>query len=170
MFIFPWQSCNSLVSLSVSESNRVYPGQIQLQPAVDFRPDGITEHLRLSVDLTDMEQIVAFLTQLLIINSQALGAISLVYSCILTRGIDQIRNDYDSGSIETLLTPERLLCTQELVNLTLIGRAVSNVFDRNFTMSEVTLQGITRQSTIGFLTMHEYEGAFKVSWRKGVVM
>ncbi len=137
---------------------------MELSEAVGFAPDGITEHIRISVELSSLAEVTQFLSELFSHDRHCLGAISLAFSSILTRGVNQIQQDYDSGSIETLLTPERLLCTQELVNLTLIGRAVSNVFDRNFAISsEMILQGINRQSLIGFLTIHEHEGAFKVS-------
>lgn len=136
---------------------------MQLSETADFTPDGITEHIRVSTELTSAIEVTEFLCQLLSLDRQSLGAVSLVYSCILTRGPHKIKQDFDSGSIETLLTPERLLCTQELVNLTLIGRGVSNVFDKNFAISsEMILQGINRQSLLGFLTIHEHEGAFKV--------
>ena len=148
-----------------SESNRVYPSQMQLQETSEFKPDGITEHIRISTEFTTRTQLAEFLTELFTNDRQCIGCISLAYSCILTRGVDQIKQDYDSGSIESLLTPERLLCTQELVNLAMIGRAVSNVFDRNLAISsDMILQGINRQSIIGFLTMYEHEGAFKVSF------
>ena len=81
----------------------------------------------------------------------------------MTRGIDEIQNDYDQDSIQTLLTPETLLCSQELVNLCLIGRAISNVFDNDLNCSnELILQGVKKQSTIGFLTFYEYDGGAKV--------
>lgn len=136
---------------------------MEFPETTDFSPDGITEHIRVSTEFTSAIEVAEFLCELFSLDRQIMGAISLAYSCILTRGVNQIKLDFDSGSIETLLTPERLLCTQELVNLTLIGRAVSNVFDRNFAISsEMILQGINRQSLIGFLTIHEHEGAFKV--------
>ncbi|OTF77791.1 hypothetical protein BLA29_014392, partial [Euroglyphus maynei] len=90
-----------------------------------------------------------------------IGCVSFVYSCILTRGIEEIQNDYDQGSIQTLLTPETLLCSQELVNLCLIGRAVSNVFDNDIQCNGLSLQGVKKQSTIGFLTLYEYGGGAK---------
>ena len=134
----------------------------QLPPSTNFTPDGITERIRVC-DFTEFEQLTNFLVDLFTINRRSIGAVTLAYSCILTRGIDRIRRDYDIGSIESLLTPGRLLCTQELINLMLIGRAVSNVFDRNFAISsELILHGINRRSLLGFLTIHEHDGASKV--------
>src|SRR5699024_5189901 len=124
-------------------SNRVYPSRMQLPETSQFTPDGITEHIRVSPEFDNDAQQADLLCDLFAHDRQSIGCVSLAYSCILTRGLDQIKQDYDSGSIDSLLTPERLLCTQELVNLALIGRAVSNVFDRNFAISsEMILQGI----------------------------
>ena len=55
-----------------------------------------------------------------------------------------------------------MLCSQELVNLCLIGCAVSNVFDNNLKCDELVLQGVKKQSKIGFLTLYEYGGGAKV--------
>lgn len=135
----------------------------QLPQAPDFTPDGVTERIRIT-EFEDRHELAEFLEELFATDRQSVGCVSLAYSCILTRGVDQISRDYDAGSIVSLLSSDRLLCSQELINLTLIGRAVSNVFDRNFALSsEMILHGINRQSIIGFLTIYEHEGAFKVS-------
>lgn len=88
------------------------------------------------------------------------GGISLfTYSLLLTRGIDKIISDMDF--------PDRLIgedsyASQEIVNLILTGRAVSNVFNGNKELNEadsetVILKGIAKQSRIGFLSLSEYE-------------
>ena len=55
------------------------------------------------------------------------GVIGLIYSCLLTRGVEQIAKDTDYPGC-TLLGAHGY-CTQELVNLLVVGRATSNVFD-----------------------------------------
>jgi hypothetical protein len=52
---------------------------------------------------------------------------------------------------------------QELVNLALSGRAVSNVFDGTRKMGEeMTLRGIERRSSVGFLSLFEHHGYMEV--------
>ncbi|KAI2796969.1 hypothetical protein BLOT_015612 [Blomia tropicalis] len=151
-----------IVAFELDQMNENTKRPIPFPDNGEIVADGITERIWLA-EFEDQVEMIEFIIKLFMIDRTSIGCISLAYSCILTRGIDQIKLDYDCGSIESLLTPERLLCTQELVNLTLIGRAVSNVFDRHFALTnEMILQGITRQSLIGFLTIHEHEGAFKV--------
>lgn len=48
-------------------------------------------------------------------------------------------------------------CTQDLVNLIVVGRAHSNVFNREMILDEhTTLRGVPAPSTIGFLTLFEW--------------
>jgi hypothetical protein len=48
-------------------------------------------------------------------------------------------------------------CTQDLVNLIIVGRAHSNVFNREMVLDEhTTLRGVPAPSTIGFLTLFEW--------------
>ena len=78
-------------------------------------------------------------------------------SALLTRGIENICKDMDMKT-NTMIV-EYGYCSQELVNLLLIGRATSNVFDgvkMIGSRSEKTyLKGIQSQSEIGFLTLME---------------
>ncbi|XP_046919255.2 putative ubiquitin carboxyl-terminal hydrolase MINDY-4 isoform X1 [Dermatophagoides farinae] len=132
-----------------------------LDETKDFRFDNITERLRIG-RFESKKKLIDFLCQIFKHSNKNIGCVSFVYSCILTRGIEEIQHDYDPGSIQALLTPETLLCSQELVNLCLIGCAVSNVFDNNLKCDELVLQGVKKQSKIGFLTLYEYGGGAKV--------
>jgi hypothetical protein len=55
------------------------------------------------------------------------GVILLVYSVILTKGIQNIINDMDMK--ENSLLTEHGYASQELINIMLVGKAASNVFD-----------------------------------------
>lgn len=88
------------------------------------------------------------------------GVISLVYSAILSRGISQVQTDMDSPK-NTLLAPHRY-CSQELVNLLLVGYAASNVFDGTMDVGGATLKGISSRSSIGYLTLMEKLGYCQV--------
>lgn len=97
------------------------------------------------------------------------GVALLLYSLALTRGIAMLGRDAD---FPTPLIGVNGYCSQELVNLLLIGRAHSNVFDgeKNVGGSEedatsggegggVRLKGVPRRGLVGFLTLFEKQGA-----------
>jgi hypothetical protein len=47
-------------------------------------------------------------------------------------------------------------CTQEMVNLLLHGRAVSNVFNDSMLLDKLELRGPNRRNEIGFLSLFEH--------------
>jgi len=88
------------------------------------------------------------------------GVLLLVYSAILTRGVENVRADMDAPDT-ALLAPHKY-CSQELVNLLLVGRAFSNVFDGTMDVGGSTLKGIPNRGTVGFLTLMEKMGYCQV--------
>jgi hypothetical protein len=89
-------------------------------------------------------------------NSKGLGAIALLYSLILTRGITNVQNDKDDEW--QVLVVDGGYCTQELVNLALTGKATSNVFDASKNIDGKAYRGVEQKSTIGFLSRFELAG------------
>ena len=93
------------------------------------------------------------------------GVPLLLYSLVLTRGIGMIGRDAD---FPTPLIMSNGYCSQELVNLVLLGRAHSNVFDGersvggsddvNRSEDGCRLRGVPKRSHIGFLTLFERQG------------
>lgn len=83
--------------------------------------------------------------------------LSFVYSLVLTRGIEVLKRDMDDASAPLVGVFGH--CAQELVNLCLTGRAVTNVFDGNITFEDdsdvLTLQGIQECPVVGFLSALE---------------
>lgn len=89
------------------------------------------------------------------------GAILLVYSVILSRGIKNVFDDMDMR--ENSLLTEHGYASQELLNIILVGKATSNVFDGDKDMGDnFIIKGIHKQSEIGFLTLFEAYGYFQV--------
>eukprot|EP00873_Tetraselmis_striata_P042396 jgi/Tetstr1/462660/TSEL_000688.t1 len=83
------------------------------------------------------------------------GLILFLFSLLLTRGIDAVRGDMDVA--DTSLMAAHGYCTQDLVNLIITGKAVSNVFDGDNQLDEHTLlKGIKRPSRVGLLTLFEW--------------
>jgi len=88
------------------------------------------------------------------IRSQ-IGVLCFVYSVILTRGVEAVKEEMDDA--ESPLVGRFGHCSQELVNLMLTGKAVTNVFDGAKVLGGgYKLQGIDETSEVGFLTLLEY--------------
>lgn len=89
------------------------------------------------------------------------GVILLVYSAILTRGVQNIINDMDMAG-NTLLN-EHGYASQEIINLMLSGGAKSNVHDGERDLGDgFVLKGVEKQTDVGFLTFFEHFGYFQV--------
>jgi hypothetical protein len=84
-------------------------------------------------------------------------AFDLVASIVASRTIDQVYADMDDSSVSLI---ERFgHCSQELLNLVLIGRAVSNVFDRDKPMGDtgMVLHGIPDEALVSVGLLSELE-------------
>ncbi|XP_048367322.1 probable ubiquitin carboxyl-terminal hydrolase MINDY-4 isoform X2 [Sphaerodactylus townsendi] len=112
-------------------------GTQQFTPAGKYKADGILETF----------------------ESGPHGCILLTLSAILSRSINQIRGDFDV--ITNQLIGAHGYCTQELVNLLLTGKAVSNVFNDVVELDSgngntTALKGISGRSDIGLLSLFEH--------------
>ena len=82
------------------------------------------------------------------------GIMCLVMSLVETRGISRIRGDMDDPN--STITAQFGHSSQELINLTLTGQAVSNTFDNSMNLSEdLHCHGIQNRPAIGYLSMLE---------------
>ncbi|CAG2167117.1 unnamed protein product, partial [Oppiella nova] len=119
--------------------------------------DGICERLVVAT-LDDYDALWRHIAALLDHNARALGVLSFLFSALLTRDARQ-----DMDDVSSRLIGRHNYCTQEMVNLLLTGRAVSNVFDNTRRLSpELLLRGIARQSRVGFLSLFEHFGCLEV--------
>ncbi|GIL85878.1 hypothetical protein Vretimale_8949 [Volvox reticuliferus] len=83
------------------------------------------------------------------------GVVLLVMSLVLSRGVDNVRADMDEPN--NSLMGMHGYCTQELVNMIVLGVANSNVFDGNKHLDGSTvLKGISRRCRVGLLTLFEW--------------
>ncbi|CAM9886479.1 unnamed protein product [Ectocarpus sp. 6 AP-2014] len=111
--------------LAVSE------GGATVQRSSRYRPDGFTERLKLihAGSRSALEGVVRDNLHHYT-NRKGQGVILLVYSCVFSRGVDAVRGDMDDSFDEpSPLMASHGYASQELVNLLLVGRARSNVFD-----------------------------------------
>ncbi|XP_016343547.1 ubiquitin carboxyl-terminal hydrolase MINDY-3 [Sinocyclocheilus anshuiensis] len=82
------------------------------------------------------------------------GVLLFLYSVILTKGIENIKNEIEDTS-EPLIDPVYGHGSQSLINLLVMGHAVSNVWDGDRECSGMKLHGIHQQASVGFLTLME---------------
>ncbi|GAB6023895.1 hypothetical protein CHUAL_008631 [Chamberlinius hualienensis] len=139
-----------------SESLETWPG----------RRDGFSEKIGL-FHFDDSQELQKFLVSNVIwYTFSDFSVISLLYSVLLSRGIDAVKQDMDDPQISII--GKHGYCSQELVNLLLTGEASSNVFDGNVILDEkssLLLKGVQNTSEIGFLTLMEHSNTCKVGKR-----
>ncbi|XP_049654670.1 probable ubiquitin carboxyl-terminal hydrolase MINDY-4 isoform X2 [Accipiter gentilis] len=156
------QAC-VLQQLIFADSNRnkdTRPsGRQQFTPIGKYKADGILETLILH-SATRYEDLIVFLQQNIHqFEIGPCGCILLTVSVILSRSINLVRNDFDV--LTNRLIGSHGYCTQELVNLLLTGKAVSNVFNNVIELDSgngniTILKGITSRSDIGLLSLFEH--------------
>ena len=150
-----------------------------------YTPDGVSERLQIctfeipeeeggSGGLQTEASLRTFLDDHLehFMDPVGCGALLLLYSCVFSRGLTNVRADMDdgfAGEVRTLCDRHSYL-SQEGVNLLLLGRAVSNVFDGDKELGDqgqgsadiVRLGGVPRRGDVGFLTLQEAYGYYEV--------
>ncbi|KAM9384082.1 putative ubiquitin carboxyl-terminal hydrolase MINDY-4 [Pholidichthys leucotaenia] len=140
-------------------------GANHFTPSRHFRSEGVFEKMTcFTVDT--MEDLRLFLEQHIEqFETGPLGCVLMTISTILSRSIEKIREDMDVPS--TTLIGAHGYCTQELVNLLLCGRAVSNVFDTDMEFDSgngnmTLLKGIKGRCDVGLLSLFEHYNLCKV--------
>ncbi|KAK3540377.1 hypothetical protein QTP70_030212 [Hemibagrus guttatus] len=140
-------------------------GRGHFTPMGCYRCDGILEMIT-CVDVQSFDDLKLLIEQHIHqFESGPFGCVLLIISAVLSRTIPMVSGDMDVPT--STLIGAHGYCTQELVNLLLCGRAVSNVFDNemkldsgngNFTL----LKGIRERCDIGLLSLYEHYNICKV--------
>ncbi|XP_048195485.1 probable ubiquitin carboxyl-terminal hydrolase MINDY-4 isoform X4 [Perognathus longimembris pacificus] len=140
-------------------------GTQQFSPMGKYKADGVLETLML-YSLTCYEDLVTFLQhRVQQFEAGPYGCILLTLSAILSRSPELVRQDFDVPTSH--LIGAHGYCTQELVNLLLTGRAVSNVFNDVVELDSgdgriTLLRGIAARSDVGFLSLFEHYNVCQV--------
>ncbi|XP_053481930.1 probable ubiquitin carboxyl-terminal hydrolase MINDY-4 isoform X2 [Ictalurus furcatus] len=140
-------------------------GRSQFTPMGHYRFDGVLDMIT-CVDVQSFDDLKLLIAQHIHqFESGPFGCVLLIVSAVLSRTIHTVRGDMDVPT--STLIGAHGYCTQELVNLLLCGRAVSNVFDDemkldsgngNFTL----LKGIKERCDFGLLSLYEHYNICKV--------
>ncbi|ORM39974.1 Uncharacterized protein BXIN_1412 [Babesia sp. Xinjiang] len=111
------------------------------------------------VELDSIAKVAShFLKNIHLLMSE-MGVMSFTLSVLATRGIENLRNDMDDPTLPLIGIYGH--SSQELVNLLLQGKAVSNIFDGEKVLQDgdktltYKLRGITGEGNVGFLTERE---------------
>ncbi|KAH8057647.1 DUF4205-containing protein [Aureococcus anophagefferens] len=149
---------------------------VEGKPFVDrsstYAPDGLTEHVRVwdAESLDDVRSLVAYYARDLA-QPRGAGVLSVLYSALLSRTLRGARDDMDEVAGERRFLVDRHgYASQEAVNLLLVGKAVTNVFDGERRLEDdvagtsdaVVLRGIPSKCDLGFLTLHAAYGYYTV--------
>ncbi|KAM6920911.1 putative ubiquitin carboxyl-terminal hydrolase MINDY-4 [Xenentodon cancila] len=140
-------------------------GKNHFIPSGQYRSEGVLEKIMcLTVDnFNDLQLILEHHIEQF--ETGTLGCILLTVSAVLARSIDKVREDMDMPT--STLIGAHGYCTQELVNLLLCGRAISNVFDDDVELnsgsgSTTLLKGIKSRCDVGFLSLFEHYNVCEV--------
>lgn len=131
-----------------------------------YSQDGMTENLALHEFVEQRDLYDAVTRHLSAFTSEtSSGCVVLLYSLILTRGIENIQSDMDPGGGH--LINAHGYSSQEIVNLLLTGRAFTNTFNGehklgNSPQRSMVLRGITQKAELGLLSLFEHYDCYKV--------
>ncbi|XP_040287293.1 probable ubiquitin carboxyl-terminal hydrolase MINDY-4 [Bufo bufo] len=140
-------------------------GRQQFSPAGRYKADGILESLIL-YRFRKSEDLVTFLQQNINqFERGPFGCILFTVSVVFSRAVELVQKDFDVPT--NCLIGAHAYCTQELVNLILGGRAVSNVFNDVMELDSgdghvTLLRGIPCRSDIGLLSLFEHYNVCQV--------
>ncbi|KAG7488752.1 hypothetical protein MATL_G00038420 [Megalops atlanticus] len=143
----------------------VSSGRQHFIPTGRYKSEGILEMLTFHKVQT-FEDLKLLLEQhILQFEHGPSGCILLTISAILSRSVEMVRTDFDVPT--NCLIGAHGYCSQELVNLLLCGRAVSNVFNDDIELDSgngniTLLKGIKQRSDIGLLSLFEHYNICKV--------
>ncbi|XP_030036156.1 ubiquitin carboxyl-terminal hydrolase MINDY-3 homolog [Manduca sexta] len=126
--------------------------------SVDEQSCDTIEHFHRCIQVHSFQtlsEVEAFYTRNIRILKDKYGVLLLLYSVILSKGIDIVEAELSELS-DPLIHSIYGYGSQGLINLMLTGRAVAHVWDHDQVVGGLRLRGIERQNDIGFLTIMEH--------------
>nr|XP_039250604.1 ubiquitin carboxyl-terminal hydrolase MINDY-3-like [Styela clava] len=147
---------NKTITLVTFDKDRTTPDEPEHCDSANHEEiEQFSKHSRLRLHTcSSTEDLISSLSSKYGKLTQKYGVLSFLYSVILTRGIENIRNEMDSQDV-CLIDSIHGHGSQNLINLMICGEAVSNVWDGIKYISGLQLRGIPCQCDIGFLTLLE---------------
>ncbi|XP_047483473.1 uncharacterized protein LOC125035250 [Penaeus chinensis] len=131
-----------------------------------YSNDGVTENLNLHEFVVQGDLYDAVNRHMSVFTAETgSGCVILLYSLLLTRGLENVETDKDAGGGHLLNAHG--YSSQEIVNLLLTGIASTNTFNGDQTLGgnsedKVVLKGVHHRSDIGLLSLFEHYDCYKV--------
>ncbi|XP_042864216.1 uncharacterized protein LOC122248334 [Penaeus japonicus] len=131
-----------------------------------YSNDGVTENLNIHEFVVQSDLYDAVNRHMSVFTAETgSGCVILLYSLLLTRGLENVESDKDAGGGQLLNAHG--YSSQEIVNLLLTGKASTNTFNGDQILGsnsedKVVLKGIYHRSDIGLLSLFEHYDCYKV--------
>ena len=144
----------------------------QVQRSKEFRNDGVTEFVVCTTCYKYEDLLETIKDELaMFMKKEGGGVVCLVYSCLLSRGLENVASDMDTnfGQVPKMIGSHSY-ANQELVNLFLTGCATSNLFNGETRFEDetgasadcVVMGGVGDVGDVGFVTLFEAYGTLEV--------
>lgn len=149
-----------------NSSENVVVGEEQMESSLNYVDESDVNNPEIEITLNEfherlvindfqaIEDVEKFYSENYDILSSRFGILLYLYSVLFTKSAENLINEI--GDIS-----EPLIChtfgygSQSLINLLLTGKAVQHVFDNVQDIGGMKLQGVEKQSDIGFVTLME---------------
>lgn len=154
---------SSINSNTVSSNHPLINTTLPIIPSTSLEKRGSKPNIRYSTNLHLNIRIVKCIDEVSTVDclrqnlddlEGPFGVLLFLYSVVLTKGVDLILEEREENE-EPLIDPLHGHGSQSLVNLLLMGHAVTNVFDLDKDLGGIKLRGVPKQSSVGFLTLLE---------------
>ncbi|XP_008185837.1 ubiquitin carboxyl-terminal hydrolase MINDY-3 [Acyrthosiphon pisum] len=112
-------------------------------------------HSMLKVEQVNKDSIETFFNDHISFLRNTFGVLLFLYTVMRSKGLVKLKEEIMDLDV-ALIDKEFGYGSQSLINMMITGQAVSNVFNNDQVVAGLKLQGIEKQSEVGFLTLLEH--------------
>jgi len=112
-------------------------------------------HSMLKVEQVNKDSIETFLNNHISFMRDTFGVLLFLYTVMCSKGLVKLKEEICDLDV-SLIDKEFGYGSQSLINMMITGQAVSNVFNNDQVVAGLKLQGIEKQSEVGFMTLLEH--------------
>ncbi|XP_050436276.1 ubiquitin carboxyl-terminal hydrolase MINDY-3 homolog [Adelges cooleyi] len=112
-------------------------------------------HSMLKVERVNKDCIEAFFNERISFMRDTFGILLFLYTVMHSKGLVKLKDEISDLEVP-LIDKEFGYGSQSLINMMITGQAVSNVFNNVQVVAGMKLQGIEKQSEIGFMSLLEH--------------
>jgi len=112
-------------------------------------------HSMLKVEQVNKNSIETFFNNRISFMRDTFGVLLFLYTVMHSKGLIKLKEEISDLEV-SLIDKEFGYGSQSLINMMITGQAVSNVFNNDQVIAGLKLQGIEKQSEVGFMTLLEH--------------